>query len=90
MITRDIDKELFKIFAQNSCDDVELLNSVIWKVYELVEKEVGRADAEVYDFIVDLQNSENNTGWESRHEERIDKLYEIGAIIEQRSGDYLP
>lgn len=42
------------------------------------------------DRTVGLQNSENNAGWESRHEERVDKLYELGAILEQRSGDYLP
>ena len=90
MITQEIDKALFKVFAQQKCDDVELLNSVIWVVYELVEKEVGKADAEIYDLIVDLQNSENNAGWENRHTRRIDMLYDLAAIIEERSGDYLP
>lgn len=90
MITQDIDKSLFKVFAQNKCDDVDILNNVIYEVYRIVEDSIGKADAEIYDLIVDLQNSENNAGWESRHTRRIDMLYDLVAIIEERSGDYLP
>lgn len=70
--------------------NVDILNNVIYEVYRIVKDSIGKADAEIYDLIVDLQNSENNVGWESRHTQRIDKLYDLGAIIEERSGDYLP
>ena len=90
MITNEIDKSLFKVFAQQKCGDVTLFNNVVHEVHQIVKHELGKADAEIYGLIVDLQNSENNTGWENRHTRRIDMLYDLAAIIEERSGDYLP
>lgn len=90
MLTTDIEKELFKVFTTKQCPDVDMYNSLCVIVKCIVRDELGKADAEIYDLIVDLQNSENNAGWENRHTRRIDMLYDLAAIIKERSGDYLP
>lgn len=90
MLKTDIEKELFRVFTRKQCPDVDMYNSLCGIVSDIVKDELGKADAELYRYIVDIHDSENNIGWEGRHGLRVCSLGELIGRIEERSGDYLP
>lgn len=68
------EERLFKAFSDRKCGDLRLYEAVKNIVESEVKDAEGRLSAKHYDFLVKLNNSENNAGWEDRHSDRISAI----------------
>lgn len=81
--------KLFNIFTSNKS------NYHLYKeVKEFVQSEIisarGAEAAKYYDVFTELINSENNTGWKERHDERVATIIKVIEDIVDDYPSYLP
>lgn len=84
----NIRKDLFKIFQENK-DEYDLYEKVVNYIESKIETTKGEENAEFYYQIMQLENSINNAGWEDRHSQQIQKLWDIQNNITGRYEKYL-
>jgi len=77
----NIRKNLFKIFQENK-DQYDLYEKV-------VEDTKGEENAKFYHSANTLLNSINNAGWEDRHSQQIQSLWDIQNKITSKYDKYL-
>lgn len=87
---KDINKTLFTLFTKHKCDNYDMYNELLSIIESHTKDVIGEVDCEFYQVLCKLHNSENNAGWESRHSDRIQFLWDMMRVIEGRSEDYLP
>ncbi len=83
-------KKYFEVFTKHSNDKFELYN----EIKEIIEKEIidarGVENAKAYNVLTKLSNSENNTGWQDRHGDRIKIINKAQSDIVDDYEEYLP
>ena len=83
-----IRKGLFKIFQENK-DQYDLYEKVIIFIEKVVEDTKGEENAKFYHSANMLLNSINNAGWEDRHSQQIQSLWDIQNKITSKYDKYL-
>lgn len=83
------EEELFNIFTGNKSN-----YHLHKEVKEFVQSEIinarGAEAAKYYDVFTELINSENNTGWKERHDERVATIIKAIEDIVDDYPSYLP
>ena len=74
--TKQIRKDLFEIFEKNK-DKYELYESLVIYTKKEINEQIKEDNEEFYNVVVNLLNSINNAGWESRHSKQIDYLQKL-------------
>jgi len=84
----NIRKDLFKIFQDNK-DQYDLYEKVIIFIEKAIEDTKGEENAEFYHTANILLDSINNAGWEDRHSQQIQSLWDIRNKITSKYYKYL-
>ena len=82
-------KDLFKIFQENE-NRFNLYEKTIIYIERAIEDAKGEENSEFYSLTNKLLNSINNAGWEDRHSQQIQLLWDIQNQITNRYEKYLP
>lgn len=85
----DVRRELFNIFQQEK-DTYKLYEKTVNFIEELIVETKGKENAEFYEVLAKLEGSINNTGWEERHSDQIEYIWNNREKIVDHYEDYLP
>lgn len=83
-------KKYFEVFTEHQNDKFELYNEIKNLIHNEIVKARGETNAKFYDLFRMLSNSENNAGWEDRHNERISFINKVMAEISEDYEEFLP
>ena len=83
-------KKYFEVFTKYQNDKYELYNEIKALIQEEIIDARGIENAKAYEVLTKLSNSENNTGWEDRHSERIAMINKAQSDITADYEMYLP
>ena len=85
----NIRKDLFEIFHKNE-NRYDLYEKVINFIEISIEDAKGEENCEFWLLTNKLLNSINNAGWEERHSQQIQLLWDIQNKITNKYDKYLP
>ena len=84
------DSKLFDVLTTNLNNKHELYCKIKEFIREEIVNAKGKENEKHYDVLRKLIDSENNTGWESRHDERISLINKTMSNIVDNYAEYLP
>ena len=84
------EKKFFEAFIKNNNNPFNLYQEIKVIIQSEIIEARGVENAKFYDFLVELANSENNSGWKERHSERIEMINRFSCCIAEDYNEYLP
>ena len=84
------DKKYFEVFTKYQNDKYELYKEIKALIQEEIIDARGIERAKFYEILTKLSNSENNAGWQERHNERICMINKAQSDIVDDYEQYLP
>lgn len=85
----NVKADLFKLL-KNTQVEFKTYEALVVYVDSVVSQVRGEENAKFYEHVRVLTNSLNNAGWEDRHNEQIQYLWDISGEICEKYEDYLP
>ena len=83
-------KKYFEVFVKHCNSKFDLYEEIKAIIEEEIIDARGIENAKAYDILTKLSNSENNSGWEERHGERIATINKAQSDIVDDYEQYLP